>query len=249
MRVLPDGVHRVRVQLTPSYILHVRPYRDSSLLVDLFTQEYGRLGGVLRAGRRRGRTSALPEPLRRLLVSWSGRGELVTLGAMEAAAPPIVHRGRALFAALYINELLYRCLHSHDPHPGLFTAYGRVLDDLAASAGLEGVLRRFEFLLLEELGYGLNFRQDAGSGGAIDPHFSYHFDDHHGFVKILPGEGDGQHYFSGEVLLALAQGDFSSPLVQLPARRLARRMLRHLLGERSLGSRSLWRGLPPGALP
>ncbi len=240
----------MRVQLTPSYILHARPYRDSSLLVDLFTREHGRLGGVLRAGRRRGRTAVPPEPLRPLLASWSGRGELVNLGALEAAAPPVVHRGRRLFAALYINEILYRSLHSHDPHPGLFIAYEQALNDLAAAgAELEQILRHFEFLLLEELGYGLNFQQDVQNGEAIRPGLSYYFDENHGFVKTLPEEHDEQHCFSGEALAAFAAGDFSSSLARLPARRLARRVLRHLLGGRRLGSRSLWRGLPSGALP
>ena len=242
----------MRVRLTPSYILHVRPYRNSSLLVDLFTREYGRLGGVLRAGRRRGRTAAPPEPLRPLLASWSGRGELVTVSALEAAGQLPVHRGRALFAALYINELLYRCLHSHDPHPQLFTAYEQALDALAcasSSAALAPELRRFEFLLLRELGYGLDFEHDALSGEAIRPSLHYRFDDHHGFVQVPPGEGSRRHHFSGQALRSLAAGDFSPEAVQLPARHLARRALRQLLGGRSLGSRSLWQGLPQGAAP
>ena len=129
-------VMTTNVALQPSYVLHSRPYRDTSALLEVFTAEQGRISMVARGARRRtrgGSGSALLQPFNPLLLSFSGRAELKNLGATESAGTPRQLRGQRLFSGLYLNELLVRLLHRHDPHPQLFAAYGATLDALAGS--------------------------------------------------------------------------------------------------------------------
>ena len=117
----------MRVALQPAYVLHSRPYRDSSALVEMFTAEHGRLSLVARGARNRGRKgslSSLLQPFIPLLISFSGRAELKTLGKLEAAGGGRTLRGERLYSGLYMNELLVRLLHRQDAHPRLFAAYG-----------------------------------------------------------------------------------------------------------------------------
>ena len=157
----------MRVDLQPAYVLHSRPYRDTSAIIELFTPEYGRLSAVPRGVRRQSRrrsSSARSQPFSPLLVSFSGRAELKTLVASESAGQPHVLAGNSLFSGLYMNELLVRLLHRHDPHPELFAFYAATLKDLSAGAALEPVLREFELKLLDDLGYSFDFSVDAQTG-------------------------------------------------------------------------------------
>ncbi len=113
---------RVQVMLEPAYVLHHRPYRDSSLILDVLSAAYGRVALVARGARRpKSRLHGVLQPFQPLLASWSLRGEMGTLTAAEARAGGGL-RGRALISGFYVNELLLRLLHRHDPHPQLFTA-------------------------------------------------------------------------------------------------------------------------------
>lgn len=138
--------------LVPAWILHTRAWRDTSLLLEVFTQDHGRVGLIARGARgKRGRP--LLQPLQPLLVSWAQRGELGTLGAVEAGGQSLGLRGTALYSALYCNELVLRLLQRSDPHPALYPAYEACLHGLLnAPAG--PTLRQFEFALLNALGYG-----------------------------------------------------------------------------------------------
>jgi DNA repair protein RecO (recombination protein O) len=117
----------MRVNLQPAYILHSRPYRDSSVILEVFTPEHGRISALARGARRKSRggsAAALLQLFTPLLLSFSGRGELKTLTAREAAGTAVSLRGDRLYSGLYVNELLVRLLHRYDPHPQLFVAYG-----------------------------------------------------------------------------------------------------------------------------
>ena len=179
----------MRVNLQPAYILHSRPYRDSSVLLEVLTAEQGRISLVARGARRKtrgGSGGALLQPFIPLLLSFSGRTELKNLNATEAAGRPFALPGERLFSGLYLNELLVRLLHRHDPHPHLFAAYGATLGALARDDEIDDVLRRFEFALLGELGYGFELNLDGASGEAVLPECWYHYHPDHGLIA-----GDG----------------------------------------------------------
>ncbi len=236
-----------RVRLARCWVLHTRAYRDSSLLVDLFVAERGRLRGVARGVRRPRHRGACAEPFHPLLASWSGRGELLTLGALErddASAPCL--GGRALLAALYLNELLYRLLPLHDPLPQLFEDYGTALAALAAAVDSDDValaLRRFELRLLWALGYGVDFGFDAGAEVAVCATAWYRFEAGVGFISSELERGG----VAGAVLLQLAAGELETTELCRVARSVTRHALSALLGPRPLASYQLFAALPSAA--
>ncbi len=233
----------MRVTLQPAFVLHSRPYRDTSALVELFTAEHGRLSVVARGARRQGKKGGrggLLQPFVPLLASFSGRAELKTLGALESAGPPLVLAGERVFSGLYVNELLVRLLHRHDPHPQLFAAYSDALRALAGDAEQDTVLRPFELLLLRELGYTLALDVDGQSGAAIDPGAHYQFHPEQGLVAVAGAAPRGVATYAGGDLLLLAAGDFGGP-ARATAKYLLREVLRHHLGDAPLRSRELFR--------
>ena len=152
----------MRVELEPAYILHTRPYRESSLILEVFTPGYGRTGLVARGARRpksplRGILNSF-QPLR---LTWSGRGELATLAQAEQGGHSRQLRGDAVMAGFYVHELLLKLLQRHDPHPQLFGHYATLLANLADGHPVEKLLRIFELELLREIGYNSNLNHDV----------------------------------------------------------------------------------------
>jgi DNA repair protein RecO (recombination protein O) len=229
-----------QVQQVPGYLLHQRPYRESSALLEIFTETYGRVGLVARGVRSaRSRQRGELQPFRALRLSWQARGELGTLTGVEAdgAATPL--QGQALYSGFYLNELLVRLLARHDPHPLLFTAYRVSLSALMQGEAVEPVLRRFEMCLLQEAGYGLQLEFEADSGEALhtDALYDYHLDS--GPVRV-EHEFAGGFVFQGSSLLAMAREELSQPEVLKDAKRLLRSALKLYLGDRPLKSRELF---------
>jgi len=232
----------MRVSLQPAYILHSRPYRDSSLLLEVLTAQQGRISLVARGARRRqrgGSGGALLQPFTPLLLGFSGRTELKTLTATEAAGRALQLRGERMFSGLYLNELLVRMLHRHDPHPRLFAAYAASLDALAGPGELDDILRRFEFALLAELGYGFALDLDGRSGEPVQAGEWYHYHPDCGLVARGPVADPVQPAFSGADLLSLAADDFNAG-VRVTAKRLLRLVLATHLGDIPLRSRELF---------
>src|SRR5690606_24194957 len=152
-----------------AYILHSRPYKETSALVDFFTAE-GRVRAVLRAAR--GRVGSLARPFLPLDLELRGRSELRSVQRLESAGIPLLLSGQALYSGLYLNELLMRLLAPEDAQPALFDTYAQSLAALAAGRPLEPVLRAFEWRLLDELGYGFALDSDL-DGQPIDPQQRY----------------------------------------------------------------------------
>jgi DNA repair protein RecO (recombination protein O) len=232
-----------RVDRQPAFVLHRRNYRETSLLLDLLTRDFGRVGAVARGvrGARRG-PGASCQPFQPLVVSWSGRGELKTLSAAESAAAAPAIAGERLFSALYVNEVLVRTLPQHDAHGVLFDAYAGLLPALAAGEDIEARLRGFELLLLRELGYGLEFDRDAVSGALLDPAGNYAFTPCAGFSALREEPGPGG--YPGWVLAEIGRADFSRPQTRRYAKRLMREALAELLGDRPLRSRAYFLARP-----
>ena len=226
--------------LQPAYVLHTRRFRESSLIVELLTPGQGRRAvlakGIL-GGRGAGRHAL--RPFGPLLLDWRGRGDLPTLIHCEAVGPPHPLQGRALYCGLYVNELVLRLCEREDPHSGLFPVYAACIRALAGAApdnaGLEPVLRRFELALLEELGMGLQLRQDQ-AGAPIDPDRRYHYVLDAGPVPVA----NDREGYSGAALLALAANRLDTPVLRGEARRLMREVLDAHLGGRPLRSRELF---------
>ena len=220
----------------PAFVLHSRPYRESSALVDFFTAQ-GRFRAVLRGAR--GRAGTLARPFVPLDVAFRGRGELKNVGRLEAAGLAYWLEGSALFAGMYLNELLVRLLPAEDAHPEMFEHYRQTLPALAAKRPLEPLLRSFEWRLLSELGYGFALDRDVSSQ-PIDPSVLY---------RLVPDTGlepVGQFQpglFNGAELLAMAEADWSFPGALAAAKRLMRQALAPHLGGRPLVSRELFMSL------
>lgn len=231
----------MRVQLQPAYILHQRAYRDTSLLLELFTAEQGRISLVARGVRRRARggsAASLLQAFTPLLVSFSGRQELKTLTHVEVAASAPTLRGEFLYSAMYLNELLMRLLHRHDPLPRLFADYSEALRQLHEGRALDTVLRGFELGLLDELGYSFSLGVEGRNGTPLEPDRQYVLDPEHGLAEALPGAAP---VHPGADLLAINRGDFSGSAART-AKRLLREALAVHLGPEPLRSRELFRG-------
>ncbi len=241
----------MRVNLQPAYVMHSRPYRDSSALLDVFTAEYGRVSMVARGTRRpsrRGSGVALLQPFVPLLLSFSGRSELKTLVATEPAQGLFALRGERMFSGMYMNELLVRLLHRNDAHPALFAAYDQALKALAGNSAADAVLRRFEFTLLDELGYGFDLGADGASGQPIDAKLWYRYAPGVGLVVCHDIAACPTAAFAGSDLLFMASGEFGGS-VRLTAKRLLREALAVHLGDAPLRSRELFRLAGARSLP
>lgn len=240
----------MRVELQPAYVLHARDYRDTSLIVDLITPDYGRLAVVARGARgRKGKSGVkqLLAPFQPLLISFQGKGDLKTMTAVEPAATTRFLTGKLLYSALYLNELMIRLLLPMDSHPVLYDAYQKTINILADKSSnevdLEPVLRQFELSLLEELGYGLCFDVDVETSLAIEGQSLYCYIPESGFIccdEPVNGQYQGL-VIKGEVLQAIAELDFSNIEVRRAAKQLTRLALTPLLGNKPLKSRELFR--------
>ena len=232
-----------KVLLEPAYVLHQRPYRDSSLILEVFSQAYGRVGLVARGvkGKRKSR-QALLRPFMPLQLSWSGRGELATLIDVEANGAAHQLIGPVLLSGFYINELLTHLLHRHDPHPDLFEYYRYTfsqLDGLNQPQQLQYCLRLFEKQLLQEIGYGLVLEYEFDLGEPLDAGRSYRYHPGQGPTLARQGDANQGRLFKGSSLLAFAQGNLDQPDYLKDARRLTRLVLDHYLGGKKLHSRQL----------
>jgi len=230
-----------RIEGQRAYLLHSRPYRETSALVDLFTPDYGRVRGILRGVRQaRSRKRELLRAFQPLEVSWQGAGELKTIRDGESVGLTHPLSGRALWCGLYLNELLVRLLPAETPQPRLFALYRFSLEQLADPEAEETILRMFEKRLLEELGVGISFEQDT-QGAGIELSGHYRFDPLRGFSPASDASSR-ERRLSGALIVAMAADDFSDPGVRRAAKWLMRQTLAVHLGGRPLTSRTLFQG-------
>lgn len=230
-----------RVQLQPAYLLHRKPYRDTSLLLELFSQDYGRIGLVARGARSaKSKLKGVLQPYQPLLVSWSGRGELQTLTSAETHGVATVLQGNALVSGFYLNELLMRLLTRHDPHPELYHIYQATIQRLYANLDIEWGLRLFERDLLQQLGYGLLLTHEGRGGGEVVPEGRYCYY-HDSGPQRLHGVVSELLTVSGATLLSLASGRCDDPQQRRESKLLMREVLARHLGPRPLASRELFR--------
>lgn len=233
--------------LQPAYILHTRAYRDTSLLLDIFSQEHGRISLVARAAKGlRSRFKGVLQAFCPLLISWQGKTDLMTLTSAEVNGVARSLQGNALICGLYLNELLVRLLHRYDPHPRLYQAYDETLVGLCtrfhSSDDLQRILRLFEKRLLSELGYALQLDYQGHNNLKINSEQYYYFDPHNGLFSVAHKRTDlsTTRLFSGESLLALNAEHLDGKNTLRDAKRLLRMALTQLLGNKPLKSRELF---------
>ena len=242
-----------RIQLQPAYVLHHRPYRDTSRILELFTRDHGRLtlfargvGRGTRTGTRKaGQTATLLpllQPFNRLLVSWSGRGEAGQLTAAEpdgafTALPP-----QRLLSGCYLNELLLNLLTRHDEQADVFALYAHTIEALKNCEDLLRRLRLFEKRLLEAIGYGLLLEREESTGAPIAIEHTYLYRLDHGPARVT-GVADGGSLYSGASLLSLAREELTDAQSCADARRLLRAALDRCLEGRELKTRQVMQAL------
>jgi DNA repair protein RecO (recombination protein O) len=234
----------VKLELEPSYVLHSRAYRESSLLLEVFSRQQGRIGLVARGARSaKSRWRNVLQPFRPLLLSWRLRGELGNLVEAEQVAAMPLQAGDAWFCGLYVNELMMRALHRGDPHPDLFDAYRLLMQQLAGQEEPQARLRCFEKQLLESIGFAMALAFEPASGEMVLAEAWYRYHPAAGPVYepagMNPRDSGTGKLVSGAALLALESGEIEAQ--HLPElKQLMRRVLGYHLGDKPLVSQSLF---------
>ena len=236
------------IEMQPAYLLHSRPFRDSSLILDFLTPDYGRLSAISRGGRGAGsKSKSLLQPFTPVHISLSGKSELKTLRSVELRGGPVSLKGEKLFSALYMNEIIVRLFQSHEADPEFFVNYEEALANLAANQVAEPVLRHFELSLLDTLGYGIDFTSEAHSHDPVVPECWYYFQEESGFIlvqdiSVVSGNGGaGEGIFRGIDLIHIHNRDFSDAETRKVAKSILRGILNNHLGAAPLRSRSLFK--------
>jgi len=241
-----------RVEQQPAWVLHSLPWRETSLIVEVFSRDHGRVGLVAKGARRpysqlRGVLMAF-QPL---LMDWSGGGEVKTLVRAEWQGGQPLLTGRALICGYYLNELLVRLTAREDPHPRLFSAYADAVRALGRGEPESPILRRFELALLQDLGYEAGLAEEAEGGEPVRPGGRYLYIIERGPVRLEALEEEGveaaalgdQPLLSGQTLLDMAADDFSRAETLAQSKQLLRMLINHTLGGQPLQSRRVLKEL------
>ncbi|EKT67157.1 DNA repair protein RecO [Providencia alcalifaciens] len=223
-----------------AFVLHSRPYSETSLLIDFFTEGEGKIR-LLAKGARRNRSPlrGCLQPFTPLLIRWSGKGEIKTLISADPVSLALPLSGTVLYSGLYLNELTARVIEFGTPYSALFFDYLQCLQILAGSERTpESALRQFELALLSYLGYGVDFLHCAGSGEPVTDAMTYRYREEKGFIGSLVID---QLTFTGKQLKALAEREFPDADTLKAAKRFTRIALKPYLGGKPLKSRELFR--------
>lgn len=246
-----------------AYVLHTYPYRETSLILQAWTEKHGRLGIVAKGAKRpKSAARSLLAPFQPLVIDWFGRGELRTLKTAEPAGPAIPLAGASLLSAFYLNELLLKLTTREDPHEGLFTAYDEAITALRAiswpkagagataeaarnPAAIEPVLRRFELRLLQELGYAVELTREAATHAPIAAEREYLYVVERGPVPAPPGGETPANAvrLRGLTLIDLDRGRLDDATTVAQAKQLMRLLINHSLNGQELATRAMVRDL------
>ena len=220
------------------FVLHSRPYSETSLILDVFSEDHGRLTLLSKGARRkRSNLKGTLQPFTPLFIKWSDKGAMPVLTHAEPISIGLPLRSYILYSAMYVNEILVRVLGNHTPYPQLFLDYLNVLRELAQADNPEPALRRFELSLLHHLGYGIDFLHCAGSGLSVEDDMTYNYREQQGFIASMK---IGLLTFRGNELKAIAARRFETPEQLRAAKRFTRMALKPYLGSKPLKSRELF---------
>ena len=221
----------------PVYVLHSYPFKETSLVVELFSKEFGRIAAVAKGARRpHSAMRGMLQSFQMLDGAWSGKNELKTLHSLDWSAGLTLLKGEALMCGFYMNELLLRLLPREDAHESLFAYYQATLKTLAESQNLAITLRRFELKLLQEMGYAVPLLQDENDM-AIEADMNYRYEAEYGACE--PGATKNGIQLSGKTMLDMARDDYADSITQSQSKQLMRYLLAHYLGDKPLHTRQL----------
>jgi DNA repair protein RecO (recombination protein O) len=224
----------------PVYVLHTYPYKETSLVVELFTRDFGRVSAVAKGARRpRSAMRGMLQSFQPLLGAWSGKLELKTLHSLEWYSGLLMLQGEALMCGFYLNELLLRLLPREDAHEALFDEYTQTLKLLSlAPDDSANILRRFELRLLQALGYAVPLTQNIRDE-AVTAEAHYYYVPEVGPVSSKHDYQENGVQLSGKTLLDMAQDDYADLQTQQQSKQLMRLLLAHYLGDKPLHTRQL----------
>ena len=236
---------RARHEAEPAFVLHSYPFRETSLIVEVFTRNCGRVALVARGARRpRSVLRGVLLAFQPLLLSWGGKSELRTLHKAEWQGGLPQLKGRGLLCGFYLNELMLKLLARDDAHETLFETYHATLSALSNGGDHAMTLRSFEQQFLKEAGYALTLDRDVMSGEAIRADCHYHYLIERGPVRVAHNGGGGgsdenRLELAGQTLLDMARDEYASPVTQQQSKALMRMLINHCLGNQTLNTRQL----------
>ncbi len=233
----------VRVVHEPGFLLHVRAYRETSALLEMLTRNHGRIGLIYKGAKRSHKRASQLQPLCRLRLSWSGKGELYTLTDLELAGASGLTTARLKICGLYLNELIVNLVPRGAPSEDLFSCYEATLERLSTSDDVEPQLRRFEFYLLKFSGYGPQLEHEAESDQDLQPDSYYYYDNERGPVLSLPDAVQEQPLLSGHTLLALKASQAQDAASAKQSKQLLRDIIDYQLRGKCLRSREIMKYL------
>ena len=229
-----------KINLEPAFVLHSRPYQETSLIIDFFTKSYGRLNAIAKGAKRpKSPLRSVLTPACKLVVSMTGKSELKNLSSVEIVDHFNLRDGISLNSIIYINELISKATEKEDPHENIFLEYEillRNLNDSKGSEQLEKSLRNFELNLLQEMGYGIDLTREAESNMKIDSDTRYRFDPDKGFSSINENDST-QISFLGQDVLDFSQGQFEKKTTRDASKIIMRLALDYHLGNKTLNIR------------
>jgi len=229
-----------KIYLEPAFVLHSRPYQETSLIIDFFTKSYGRLNAIAKGAKRpKSPLRSVLTPACKLVVSMTGKSELKNLSSVEIVDHFNLRDGISLNSIIYINELISKATEKEDPHENIFLEYEillRNLNDSKGSEQLEKSLRNFELNLLQEMGYGIDLTREAESNMKIDSDTRYRFDPDKGFSSINENDST-QISFLGQDVLDFSQGQFEKKTTRDASKIIMRLALDYHLGNKTLNIR------------
>ena len=230
-----------RVNLEPAFVLHTRAFKETSLLVDLFTKNLGRINVVAKGARKpKSPLRSVLTPASLFAVSFSGKTELKNLNACELLNHYSLSMPVSFNSIVYVNELLIKATEKEDPHEEIFNQYQLLCEGLSnkkESIEIEVLLRSFELVLLQELGYGIDLSFESISGNQIKPKDKYMFDPSLGFTKVQTDSIKSNGIFLGKDILNFSSGDLTEEDSRLASKKIMRLALDYHLGNKSLNIR------------
>jgi DNA repair protein RecO (recombination protein O) len=227
-----------RVLGQPGFVLHSYPYKETSLIVDMFTRDHGRIGVVAKGAKRPlSKLRGVLQTFQPLSISFSGKSELRTLIDADWVGGMLPIEKTALLCGFYLNELLVKLLARDDPHPALFDHYVATLNELAHNEPAQIVLRKFERALLKETGVAADLTRDTGTRARVEPDGAYVVDPERGARRAQAG--DTWPVVSGKTLIDMENEHYGDPQTQAQSKQLMRFLLAYHLGGAPLNTRQI----------
>jgi len=234
MAITPNS-HRQDNQAV--YVLHTYPFKETSLVVELFSKQFGRIAAVAKGARRpRSAMRGMLQSFQELSGAWSGKNELKTLHSLDWSTGLTLIKGEALMCGFYMNELLLRLLPREDAHEVLFEYYANTMQTLTEGKDFATTLRRFELKLLQEMGYAVPLLHDENEQEILADK-TYRYEAEYGACELKSTKNGVQ--LNGKTILDMARDDYSDAQTQLQSKQLMRYLLAHYLGDKPLHTRQL----------